>query len=104
MSTVRIASKNLPVAGGGYFRLLPGWLTERAIGHINREGHPAVVYLHPWEFDPEQPRVPGATRLSKFRHYVNLSGTGTKLRALLTSGLQFGPMRDVFSRELESAA
>lgn len=104
VSTVRIASKNLPVAGGGYFRLLPAWVTEKAIGHINGEGHPAVVYLHPWEFDPEQPRVEGATLLSRFRHYVNLAQTGDKLRALLSSGLQFGPMRDVFSRELEAAA
>lgn len=100
VSTVRIAERNLPVAGGGYFRLLPGWVTRRAIGRINGEGHPGVVYLHPWEFDPEQPRVAQATRLAKFRHYVNLSRSADKLRALLTSGLKFGPIRDVYSREL----
>lgn len=104
VSTVRIASKNLPVAGGGYFRLFPAWVTEKALSHINGEGHPGVVYLHPWEFDPEQPRVAGATMLSKFRHYVNLSKTSDKLRTLLKSGLQFGPMRDVFARELQEAA
>ena len=101
VSTVRIASKNLPVAGGGYFRLLPIQVTRWAVERINREGHPAVVYLHPWEFDPEQPRVTGATLLSRFRHYVNLAQTADKLRSLLTSGLRFGPMRDTFARELE---
>ena len=59
VSTVRLLGRNWPVAGGGYFRLYPYRLTRQGIRRINAEGHPAVVYLHPWEFDPEQPRIPG---------------------------------------------
>ncbi len=82
-STVRLAGLNVPVAGGGYFRLYPLWATEEAIRRLNAAGQPAVVYLHPWEFDPGQPRVAGASRRSKFRHYTNLGTTELKLRALL---------------------
>src|SRR5262249_53641034 len=61
----------LPVGGGGYFRLYPYALTRHGLRTINGEGRPFVVYLHPWEVDPEQPRLsPG--RLKAFRHYVNL--------------------------------
>ena len=82
-STVRIASVNLPVAGGGYFRLLPYWWTRWGIGRVNRaEARPAVFYLHPWEIDPEQPRLP-ADRLGRFRHYTNLDQTERRLRQLL---------------------
>ncbi len=103
VSTVRIAGKNLPVAGGGYFRLYPTWLNKLAIKRINGEGQPAVVYLHPWELDPEQPRVAGASLLSRFRHYVNLERTEDKLRSLLESGLRFGPIRDVFRAKMAAA-
>ncbi len=59
-ATVRAAGMNLPAAGGGYFRLLPyGW-TRWALARVNeREGQPAVFYLHPWEIDPDQPRLAG---------------------------------------------
>jgi polysaccharide deacetylase family protein (PEP-CTERM system associated) len=82
-STVRVGSMNLPVAGGGYFRLLPyGW-TRWGIGRINRrERQPAVFYLHPWEIDPAQPRL-HAGALSRFRHYRNLDKTESRLRRLL---------------------
>lgn len=82
-STVRMAGLNVPVAGGGYFRLYPLWVTESAIRSLNESGQPAVVYLHPWEFDPGQPRIAGASERSKFRHYTNLVTTEPKLRALL---------------------
>ncbi len=82
-STVRVARLNVPVAGGGYFRLYPLWATEGAIRRLNSEGQPAVVYLHPWEFDPGQPRVAGASARSRFRHYSNLGQTAARLRALL---------------------
>jgi polysaccharide deacetylase family protein (PEP-CTERM system associated) len=57
MSTVRVMGMNLPFAGGGYMRLLPPGIISRAIGRINRGGQPAIVYVHPWEFDPDQPRI-----------------------------------------------
>lgn len=102
VSTVSIARRNWPVAGGGYFRLFPLWVTRRAIRRIHAEGHPAVIYLHPWEFDPEQPRIPGAPPLSRFRHYVNLRRTEQRLRALLDE-FQFGPIAEVFADHLGAA-
>ena len=82
-STVRWGRVNLPIAGGGYFRLLPYWWTRRGIARLNRlERQPAIFYLHPWEIDPDQPRiaVPPATRL---RHYRNLEKTEGRLRRIL---------------------
>src|SRR5262249_9650874 len=68
----------LPVGGGGYFRLYPYAFTRHALRAINREGRPFVVYLHPWELDPAQPRLnPG--RVRAFRHYVNLHRTEERL-------------------------
>jgi polysaccharide deacetylase family protein (PEP-CTERM system associated) len=83
-STARVGPLNLPVAGGGYFRLLPYWWTSWGIDRVNRLEHrPAVFYLHPWEIDPDQPRL-HAGRLGRFRHYRNLEQTETRLRQLLT--------------------
>ena len=82
-STTRLGPFNLPVAGGGYFRLLPYAWTRWGIGRINRlEGRPAIFYLHPWEIDPGQPRLP-AGRLARIRHYRNLEHTEARLRQLL---------------------
>ena len=82
-STTRIGPLNLPVAGGGYFRLLPyGW-TRWGISRVNAvDQQPAVFYLHPWEIDPQQPRLP-ASRLGRIRHYRNLEHTEVRLRQLL---------------------
>jgi len=99
VSTVRMAGVNWPVAGGGYFRLAPLSLTSWAIRRINRESQPAVVYLHPWEFDPEQPRIHAASRRSRFRHYVNLRHTAGRLRAIIKQ-FNFAPIREVFQREI----
>ena len=72
----------LPVGGGGYFRLFPYALTRLALKRINAEGRPFAAYLHPWEIDPEQPRLnPGLMR--GFRHYVNLNRTESRLRQML---------------------
>jgi polysaccharide deacetylase family protein (PEP-CTERM system associated) len=83
-STARVGPLNLPVAGGGYFRLLPYWWTRWGIARINEtEQRPAVFYLHPWEIDPDQPRMQ-VGRLSRFRHYRHLDQTESRLRQLLT--------------------
>jgi polysaccharide deacetylase family protein (PEP-CTERM system associated) len=91
-STVRLGTYNLPIAGGGYFRLLPyGW-AKWGIGRLNRrERQPAIFYLHPWEIDPDQPRLP-AGALSRIRHYRNLHRTEERLRTLLKD-FQFAPLR-----------
>ena len=93
-TTVRICGINLPIGGGGYFRLLPyGW-TTRGIEWVNaHEGQPAIFYLHPWEIDPEQPRLE-ASFLSRFRHYRNLEHTEGRLRRLLQT-FRFGAVDDV---------
>lgn len=99
-STVRILRRNLPVAGGGYLRLYPLSITEWAIRRLNDfEKEPAVVYLHPWETDPGQPRMNGRL-LSRFRHYVNLEKTETRLASLL-GRFRFGPIRETFRTHLE---
>jgi polysaccharide deacetylase family protein (PEP-CTERM system associated) len=83
MSTIRLAGRNLPCAGGGYFRLLPYSLYQLALKRLNRSGRPGIFYFHPWEVDPGQPRVTGCGRLSRFRHYVNLSEMPTRVDRLL---------------------
>jgi polysaccharide deacetylase family protein (PEP-CTERM system associated) len=83
-STARLAGMNLPVAGGGYFRLYPWNITRRLLGRINdTEQQPFMLYTHPWEIDPDQPRIAGPGLRSRFRHYVNLAGTAGKLERLL---------------------
>jgi polysaccharide deacetylase family protein (PEP-CTERM system associated) len=83
-----------PVGGGGYFRLYPYAVTRHGLRAINAAGRPFAVYLHPWELDPEQPRLrPG--RLKAFRHYVNLHRTERRLTRLLRD-FSFGAMGEVF--------
>ena len=90
-STTRLGPLNLPVGGGGYFRILPYRWTSWGIDRVNRvENRPTVFYLHPWEIDPDQPRL-HAGRLSRFRHYRNLESTEGRLRSLLTD-FRFGPI------------
>jgi polysaccharide deacetylase family protein (PEP-CTERM system associated) len=101
-STVRIGGVNFPVAGGGYFRLLPYPVTSWAIRRINnKEAQPAMVYLHPWEIDPEQPRIAAGWR-SRFRHYQNLRSTEAKLTQLLDD-FSWGPMSETLSRSLRES-
>jgi polysaccharide deacetylase family protein (PEP-CTERM system associated) len=91
-STVRVGSLNLPIAGGGYFRLLPYAWTRWGMRRLNRvEQRPAIFYTHPWEIDPEQPRIP-LGRVSAYRHYHNLDKTEGRLRRLL-SDFRFAPLR-----------
>lgn len=79
--------------GGGYFRLLPQRVTTRAIKGVRDAGRPAMFYLHPWEIDPEQPRVTKVGLKSRFRHYVGLNKTEQKLQNLLRRQ-SFGPIRE----------
>jgi len=96
VATLRLCGRNWPVAGGGYFRLFPLAFTRWALRRINREGHPAVIYLHPWEFDPEQPRITGPSAWMRFRHYVNLHKTAPRLERLLQE-FSFVPMREALA-------
>ena len=100
ITTLQIAGMNFPIAGGGYFRLLPYELTKLGLQSINRkEEQSFVFYLHPWEFDPEQPRMAGAGWKSNFRHYLNLDKTAGRFGRLLNdfsfgtilAGLQLKP-------------
>jgi hypothetical protein len=85
---------NLPIGGGGYFRLSPYELIRRGISHVNTcERQPVMFYFHPWELDPGQPRPPMAWR-HRFRHYVGLETEAIKLALLLTQ-FTFGTARDV---------
>lgn len=82
LSTYRFLGQTLPIAGGGYFRLYPYWLSRFFYRNTNRQNKSFVFYLHPWEVDPEQPRVK-ASWFSEFRHYNNLDKCETRLRQLL---------------------
>jgi polysaccharide deacetylase family protein (PEP-CTERM system associated) len=93
ISTWRILGRNLPVAGGAYFRLYPLALTRAAFRSINRSGRPVVFYIHPWEVDPGHPRIPLPRRIA-LTHYVNLGATAGRLRRLLRE-FRFAPMREV---------
>ncbi len=93
-STIRCGGMNLPIAGGGYFRLLPYAWTRWGIRRLNvMERRPAIFYLHPWEIDPDQPRL-HATRMTRMRHYANLGKTEVRLRRMLRD-FQFATMADV---------
>jgi polysaccharide deacetylase family protein (PEP-CTERM system associated) len=90
-SVLPLGRYRLPVAGGGYFRLLPKGVTYHAVRRCNRHRAPFMFYIHPWELDPAQPRVHGVGWKARARHYVNLRRTETKLRWLLNHA-SFGPM------------
>jgi polysaccharide deacetylase family protein (PEP-CTERM system associated) len=100
--TIRALGRNWPAGGGGYFRLLPLRVTAWAFDRAEREGLPGSLYLHPWEFDPEQPRI-DAGWLSGFRHRVNLARTAPRLERLL-SHFRFGTMRSAIEAALGPAA
>ena len=95
ISTVKVLGCNIPLSGGGYMRLFPYGVIRKGLSRINDgEKQPFVFYLHPWEFDPEQPRMTNISVLSRFRHYVNLDGTADKLKRLLND-FKFSSMADV---------
>ncbi|HJY77001.1 MAG TPA: XrtA system polysaccharide deacetylase [Burkholderiales bacterium] len=84
VTTAAVLHRNLPAGGGGYFRLLPYVVSRALIRRVNQvDRRSAVFYFHPWEIDPAQPRVPGTSVKARFRHYVNLRRTESRLRRLL---------------------
>jgi polysaccharide deacetylase family protein (PEP-CTERM system associated) len=84
VATVRVLSSNWPAGGGGFFRLLPYAVSRGLIRRINAvDAKPAIFYFHPWELDPDQPRISGPGFKTRFRHYLNLRRTQPRLRRLL---------------------
>lgn len=94
-STVKYLGVRLPVAGGGYFRLYPYTILRALLRKLEGEGSSLVMYMHPWEFDPGQPRMEGSV-ISKLRHYLNLDKTENRMIALLQD-FSFAPIREVFA-------
>ncbi|HCZ16744.1 MAG TPA: polysaccharide deacetylase family protein [Candidatus Accumulibacter sp.] len=96
VTTARFFDRNWPASGGGYFRLLPypvsRWLLQK-VNELDRQ--PAIFYFHPWEIDAGQPRVPGISAKTRFRHYLNLQHTEGRLRRLLAD-FRWGRMDEVF--------
>ena len=95
LSTVRFFGINWPAAGGFYLRLLPYTLFRLGVQRINDEGKPAIIYLHPWDLDPDQP-YPDPTLRERFTHYYNLHTAESKLINLLHD-FRFGPLRNLLN-------
>ena len=93
ISTLQVLGRNLPIAGGAYFRIFPYAFTRRAFSSVNGKGHPVVFYIHPWELDPGHPRIRLPRRIS-LTHYFNLQKTEDRLRRLLRD-FSFAPMKEV---------
>lgn len=84
ITTIDLGPKRIPCGGGGFFRLFPYALSRWALARVNRrERQPGVFYFHPWEIDPQQPRVPNAPLRSRFRHYLALERMEPRLKRLL---------------------
>jgi polysaccharide deacetylase family protein (PEP-CTERM system associated) len=102
ITTTRMLGRNLPAGGGGYFRLAPYVLSRWALRRVNAiDRRPAIFYMHPWEIDPGQPRIPGTSLKTRFRHYVNLARTEPRLARLLHD-FKWGRMDQAF--DLRAAA
>lgn len=96
LTTRRLWGQNFPCAGGGYFRLLPYWLSRQNLRRVNAaNAPPGIFYMHPWEIDAEQPVVPGIGLKTRFRHYTNLKAMPLRLQRLLCD-FRWGRMDQVF--------
>ncbi|MEG3640523.1 XrtA system polysaccharide deacetylase [Magnetococcus sp. PR-3] len=99
-ATVTLGARRFPCGGGGWFRLLPYDLTRWALQRVaEHDEKPVVFYCHPWEVDPDQPRVSGPGWKSRFRHYLNLRRTEGRLQQLLTD-FRWDRMDRVFAQEI----
>ena len=95
-STLRFLNRNWPASGGGYFRLMPYGLSRWMLRRVNHSDRlPAVFYFHPWEIDSEQPRIPGISAKTRFRHYVNIRHMEARLHRLL-GDFRWGRMDELF--------
>ncbi|WP_340264224.1 XrtA system polysaccharide deacetylase [Sphingobium mellinum] len=104
VTTAEFLGRRLAAGGGGFFRLLPYGFSRWAIRQVNaRDQRPAIIYFHPWEIDPDQPRVAGAPLKSRLRHYSNLSVMADKLRRL-TRDFAWTRVDALVAREAERAA
>ncbi len=96
ITTIPIVGRNINCGGGGWFRLFPYRFTRWALSRVNKEdGEPCIFYFHPWEIDPEQPRVEGASGKAKFRHYLNLEKMYHRLERL-TDDFHWGRVDEIF--------
>ncbi len=103
MTTLRVAGRNLPCAGGGYFRLLPYAVYRAGLRRFNRAEHaPGLFYTHPWELDAGQPRVAEAPRMARFRHYLNLADMPRRMGKLLQD-FRWGRVDNVFAAAIASS-
>lgn len=104
MTTLRLGGRNLPISGGGYFRLMPYMLFRTLLRRFHAaDNRPGVFYFHPWEIDPGQPRVAGASRLSLFRHTVNLAAMAGRVEHLLRD-FRWDRMDRAFAADLSRLA
>ena len=95
-TTLRFFNRNWPASGGGYFRLMPYQLSRWMIRHVNDVDRlSAVFYFHPWEIDTDQPRIPGISAKTRFRHYVNIDRMENRLNRLLAD-FSWGRMDELF--------
>ena len=96
VSTLKLPGVTLPISGGAYFRIYPYQLTKQALKAVNRSGNPVTFYLHPWELDPEHPRIKVRRRIAGLTHYFNLGATERRFRKLLRD-FKFAPMKEVLN-------
>ncbi|MEM6640221.1 MAG: XrtA system polysaccharide deacetylase [Pseudomonadota bacterium] len=103
VTTLRLRGRNLPFGGGGYFRLMPYSVYRRGFARVNAvDRQPGLFYFHPWEIDPQQPRVSGLSARSRFRHYLNLDRMAPRLTRLLQD-FRWDRMDRVFLPEAASS-
>jgi polysaccharide deacetylase family protein (PEP-CTERM system associated) len=95
ISTLKLPGFTMPISGGAYFRIYPYQVTKQAIKAVNREGQPVTFYLHPWELDPDHPRIDVPRRIA-LTHYFNLGATERRLKRLLRD-FRLAPMKEVLS-------
>lgn len=99
ISTVKLFGQNFPISGGGYFRLFPYPLIKKGLKSINeKENKPFIFYIHPWEFDFDQPRVNHISFRSKFRHYANLNKTKEKFKKIMMD-FKFSTIKNILEFE-----
>lgn len=103
ISTICVAGQNIHCSGGGWFRLFPYSFSRWAINQVNtKENKSCIFYFHPWELDPQQPRVKGISLKSRLRHYLNLEKMRGRLEKLL-SDFEWGRVDDIFIKNQQDA-